>query len=198
MHRRDADAGATSGQQTRHPMDQASNRPEITMRAKLSALALLALVATETGAGAATSFPFAPMRQAGTLTCAVEPGVGIVFGSTRATRCAFVSNRGGFTQSYNGRLDRAGIDLGMTSGQTIAWRVMTPGGASRSSMLDGFFAGPSAEATLFGGPGSQLSFVVGGDRVVLEPVMYSGHAGLSFALGEARMAIGASAPAIVR
>ena len=169
------------------------------MRAKLSALAVLAIVGATTGAGAATgTFPFAPMRQAGTLTCAVDPGVGVVFGSTRATHCAFVSNRGGFTQSYGGRIDRAGLDLGLTGGQTIAWRVMTPGGASRSGMLDGFFAGPSAEATLFGGPGTQIAFTAGSDRVVLEPVMYSGHAGFSFALGEARMAIGASAPAIVR
>jgi hypothetical protein len=170
------------------------------MRTTLSAVALLVLAGTAAGssANAATSFPTASMRQAGTLTCAVEPGVGLVFGSSRATRCEFVSNRGGFTQSYNGRIDRAGIDLGLTSGQTIAWRVLTPGGASRSGMLDGFFAGPSAEATLFGGPGSQVSFTVGGDRVVLQPTLYSGHAGFSFALGEARMAIGASAPAIVR
>lgn len=166
------------------------------MRSTLAALALLALAGT--AQAATNNFPFAPMRQAGTLTCSVEPGVGLVFGSTRATRCEFVSNRGGFTQSYNGRIDRAGLDLGLTSGQTIAWRVMTPGGASRSSMLDGFFAGPSAEATLFGGPGSQIAFTAGGDRVVMEPVMYSGHAGFSFAVGEARMSIGAAAPAIVR
>lgn len=166
------------------------------MRATLSALALLALAAG--AAEARTSFPLAPMAQAGTLTCAIEPGVGLVFGSTRGTRCTFVSNRGGFTQSYDGRIDRAGLDLGVTSGQTIAWRVMTPGGASRSGMLDGFFAGPSAEATLVGGPGTSIAFTVGGDRVVLEPVMHSGHAGFSFAVGEARFAIGASAPAIVR
>lgn len=166
------------------------------MRTFLSAIALATLAVT--AVEARTSFPIAPMQTAGTLTCAIEPGVGFVVGSTRATRCTFVSNGGGFSQSYQGRLDRAGLDLGVTSGQTIGWSVMTPGGASRSGMLDGLFAGPSAEATLFGGPGTLVSFQTGGDRVMLQPAMHSGHAGFSFALGEGRMMIGAAAPAIVR
>lgn len=167
------------------------------MRSSLVALALATLAGTAAQA-AAPSFPAAPMRQAGTLTCTMEPGVGLVFGSTRATQCQFVSNRGGYSQTYSGRLDRAGLDLGVTSGQTIAWRVLTPGGASRSGMLNSIFAGPSAEATLLGGAGSQMSFDVRGERVVIEPIAYSGHAGFSFALGEARLGLGASAPAIIR
>lgn len=166
------------------------------MRSALLSLALVTLAAT--AAQASTSFPSAPLRQAGTLTCAVEPGMGLIVGSVRGTNCQFVSNRGGFVQSYAGRIERAGLDLGVTSGQAIAWRVMTPGGASRSGMLNAIFAGGSAEATLFGGPGTQLQFDQGGERVVLQPVHHSGQAGFSFALGSARMGLGATAPAIVR
>ena len=165
------------------------------MRSTLIAL-LLSTVAV--ASAEARSFPNAPLRTAGTLTCAVEPSMGFVVGSTRGMACRFVSNRGGFVQTYSGRMDRIGLDLGMTSGQTISWRVLTPGGASRSSMIDGIFAGPSAEATLVGGPGTQMHFDVQGERVVLEPVGHSGHAGFSFAIGEARMGIAADAPAIVR
>jgi hypothetical protein len=43
-----------------------------------------------------------------------------------------------------------------------------------------------------------MYFDVQGERVVLEPVAYSGHAGFSFAIGEARVGIAADAPAIVR
>jgi hypothetical protein len=166
------------------------------MRSTLISLAFVTLAAT--AAQANTSFPSAPMRQAGTLTCAVEPGMGLIVGSVRGTQCKFVSNRGGFVQSYAGRIERAGLDLGLTSGQAISWRVMTPGGASRSGMLNSIFAGPSAEATLFGGPGTQIQFDQGGDRVVLEPIGHSGQAGFSFALGNARMGLGATAPAVIR
>jgi hypothetical protein len=165
------------------------------MRSTLIAL-LLSTVAV--ASAEARSFPNAPLRTAGTLTCAVEPSMGFVVGSTRGMACRFVSNRGGFVQSYSGRMDRIGLDLGMTSGQTISWRVLTPSGASRSSMIDGIFAGPSAEATLVGGLGTQMHFDVQGERVVLEPVGHSGQAGFSFAIGEARMGIAADAPAIVR
>ena len=166
------------------------------MRATLAILALATVAAT--AAEARTSFPSAPMRQAGTLTCAVEPGVGLVFGSTRATDCRFVSNRGGFQQAYMGRLDRAGIDLGVSSHQQITWRVMTPGGASRSSMLNDVFSGPSGEATVFGGAGTQVMFDRGGNRVILQPIAHSGQAGFNLAVGEGRLGLGAAAPAVIR
>ena len=166
------------------------------MRTTILALALSTLAVG--AAEARTSFPSAPMRQAGMLTCDIEPGAGLVFGSTRGANCRFVSNRGGFVQPYGGRLDRAGIDLGVTTHQTITWRVMTPGGASRTDMLNGIFAGPSAEATLFGGAGTQVEFVVGADRVVLQPVRHSGQAGFNVAFGEARFGMGSTAPATIR
>ncbi len=166
------------------------------MRTTIIALALSTLAVAS--AEAATSFPAKPMRQAGTLTCSIEPGVGLVFGSTRPTSCQFVSNRGGFVQPYGGQLDRAGLDLGIASAQSITWRVVTPGGASRTDMLNGMFTGPSAEATVFGGPGTQVSFEFGGDRVVLEPVAHSGQAGFNLAAGEGRLGIGSTAPAVIR
>jgi hypothetical protein len=166
------------------------------MRTAIIAIALSTLAAA--AAEARTSFPSAPMRQAGMLTCDIEPGVGLVLGSTRGASCRFVSNRGGFVQPYGGRMDRAGLDLGVASPQSITWRVTTPGGASRTNMLNGMFVGPSAEATLFGGSGTQVSFGYGADRVVLEPVRQSGQAGFNFAVGEGRFDIGSTAPAIIR
>lgn len=158
------------------------------------ALSTVGVVSAEAG----TSFPAKPMRQAGMLTCAIEPGVGLVFGSTRGANCRFVSNRGGFAQPYGGRLDRAGLDLGVASEESITWRVVTPGGASRTNMLNGIFSGPSAEATLLGGAGTQVSFDLGGDRVVLERVSQSGQAGFNLAAGEGRFGIGSTAPATIR
>lgn len=166
------------------------------MRTSIIALALssLAITASE----ARTSFPSAPMRQAGMLTCDIEPGMGFVVGSTRGAICRFVSNRGGFVQPYGGRMDRAGLDLGVTSPQSITWRVTTPGGASRTDMLNGMFVGPSTEATLFAGTGTQIAFGYGADRVVLEPVSHSGQGGFNFAVGEGRFGIGSTAPATIR
>ena len=94
-------------------------------------------------------------------------------------------NRGGFSQAYMGRMDRVGIDLGLASGQTMTWRVYTPGGASRSNMLSGTFVGSSAEATFVVGPGTQMLVDNAGERVALEPMTGSGQAGFSFAVGTA-------------
>jgi hypothetical protein len=154
------------------------------MRTALLAALCLATLGSAADARTGSGSP-APMRQAGYLTCTLDPALGLVVGSTRGASCGFVSNRGSFSQAYMGRMDRVGIDLGLASGQTMTWRVYTPGGASRSNMLSGTFVGSSAEATFVVGPGTQMLVDNAGERVALEPMTGSGQAGFSFAVGTA-------------
>jgi hypothetical protein len=162
-------------------------------------LAALAVATLATAAEARTSFGQpAPLRQAGYLTCTMDPALGLVVGSTRGAACSFTSNRGGFAQAYQGRMDRVGIDLGLASGQTMTWRVYTPGGASRSNMLSGQFVGSSAEATFVVGPGTHILVNNAGERVALEPVGGSGQAGFSFAIGTAGLDLRPASFAMLR
>lgn len=147
--------------------------------------ALATSIATLTVAQAAPG-----MRQAGTLTCAMAPGVGLVLGSSRDVDCVYrhYDRRGRTVQeSYAGRMDRAGIDLGVTSNQVVSWAVMTPGGANRRGMLASVFSGSSADATLMVGAGTRSLFDQVGRPVALTPMGGSGQIGLGIGFGEAAL-----------
>ena len=151
------------------------------MRSTLFVILGLATLAAS-GAEARPLNKPAPLRQAGTLTCVTDPSFGFIVGSTRAATCTYVSNYGRFSQVYAGRLSRVGFDVGLTSGQMISWRILTPGGRSRAHMLNGLYGGSSAEATLLVGPGSQYVYNDRGNRILIEPIGHSGQAG--FDLGD--------------
>jgi hypothetical protein len=126
----------------------------------------------------------APLRQAGTLTCVLDPAIGLVVGSARGASCTF-DRTGRRPEGYTGTLSRVGVDLGIASATAVQWRVYTPGGKVRRGMLAGSFGGPSSEATVVVGPGVVTLLGHGRQRIALEPITSSGQAGLTFALGQA-------------
>src|ERR671910_553833 len=117
------------------------------------------------------------MKQTGRFADIAAQQNAFIVGSTRAATCTYVSNYGRFSQVYAGRLSRVGFDVGLTSGQMISWRILTPGGRSRAHMLNGLYGGSSAEATLLVGPGSQYVYNDRGNRILIEPIGHSGQAG---------------------
>lgn len=154
-----------------------------------SALALtLGAVVTLTASAAVARQPYwtkpLPMREAGLMSCAIDPSFGMLFGSTRRVSCTFRSaGRRQVVEHYVGHMDRAGFDIGVASGQTITWAVWTPGGRARYGMLIGAFTGTSSEATVVVGPGTQALFDDRGERIALQPVEQSGQVGLNLAFG---------------
>lgn len=142
------------------------------------AAALLAFTAT------AEARPDTSPRQAGTLTCNLDAGLGLVLGSVRGMSCAYdhYDSRGRLVrQTYLGTMNRAGLDLGVTSGQTLSWSVVTPGGRNHAGMLVGAFRGSSADATVVVGAGTQSLFGEAG--IALQPVSRSGQVGLGLGFG---------------
>lgn len=142
--------------------------------------AILALAASATAEAAPA------LRQAGTLACTMNPGVGLVFGSAREVSCSYSyydRRRHVVSETYIGRMDRAGIDLGLTSNQTVTWAVMTPGGHNRPGQLAGAFGGSSADATLVFGAGTRSLFDETGRPVVLTPTGGSGQVGVGIGFG---------------
>src|SRR4029079_18864800 len=68
--------------------------------------------------------------RAGMLTCRTAPSLGLLIGSTQKLACKYKDN-GGWTQDYFGRMNRIGLDIGVTAGGIMAWGVIGSTGAIR-------------------------------------------------------------------
>lgn len=126
----------------------------------------------------------------GTLVCRVEPGVGYLIASSKAVECTY-KPVSGKSQKYVGKFNRLGIDVGFTSGGTVAWAVIAPGKLANDA-LAGTYVGVSAEATAGFGVGANV--LVGGlhKSVALQPVSVQGQTGLSAAVAAAGLQLKAA------
>lgn len=125
---------------------------------------------------------------AGSLTCDVSAGFGVIIGSRRTVNCTFAPSVPGPVEIYQGTITKLGIDIGATAGGVMVWLVYAP--TSRpSGALTGTYAGASAEATIAVGLGANV--LVGGSNrtVALQPVSLQGQAGLNVAIGVAELAL---------
>ena len=122
--------------------------------------------------------------QIGTLACDVSGGLGFIIGSHRAVNCTFTPSVPGPVELYTGGISKFGLDVGATTGGSMAWLVYAP--TSRPiGALAGRYAGASAEATVAVGLGANV-LVGGSDQTVaLQPVSVQGQTGLNFAVGVA-------------
>lgn len=125
-----------------------------------------------------TSSAMAAQVQVGVLTCDVESGVGLIFGSSKAVSCEF--SRQGKDEVYEGTLDKLGIDIGVTGGGKIVWLVFAATDDVARNALAGTYLGASAEATL--GLGIGGNWLVGGfeDSISLQPFSVSGQIGVNW------------------
>ncbi|MCX5496903.1 DUF992 domain-containing protein [Kaistia dalseonensis] len=129
------------------------------------------------------ALPLASVAEAavktGTLTCHVAPGIGLLFGSRRSLNCEFHSSRG--NELYTGRIDRIGLDVGITRNSTIVWSVFEP--TRRHGDLSGRYTGATAQATVGVGLGANV-LVGGGDgSIALQPLSVTTQTGLNVAAG---------------
>lgn len=165
---------------------------------KTLALAAIVTIASVAGqAQAAVSKPM-PMRQAGTLTCSIEPGLGLVVGSARGVACSysFYDRKGRpVRESYAGSMTRAGFDVGLTSGQTVSWSVFTAGGFNRRGMMSGAFAGASSDASIVVGAGTHALLGQGRRAISLEPLAASGQVGFGVGFGATGLDLQRARPA---
>jgi len=153
------------------------------MHKPLSALAALAVVA-------AVALPVPTMAQgrdrtkAGTLTCDISGGIGLIITSKKEVTCMFTPSQPGPREVYTGSITKFGLDLGATTGGEMIWAVFAPSNR-RFGALAGNYGGASAEATVGAGVGANV--LVGGSErtVTLQPVSVQGQAGLNLAVGVA-------------
>jgi hypothetical protein len=140
-------------------------------------LAALAAVTLSAGfAGAATA---ADRVQVGRLSCDVDPGVGLIIGSSKTMTCDFI-RRGHRTEHYEGQINKIGLDVGFTGRTHIEWLVFSASSTRYGNRsLAGTYVGGSAEATL--GVGLGANWLIGGSRrgFALQPVSVQAQTGLN-------------------
>jgi hypothetical protein len=124
----------------------------------------------------------------GMLTCRTSPSIGLIVGSTQRLACQFRSSSG-FTQNYAGRMNRVGLDVGITAGGVMAWAVLGNSSAIRPGALTGRFVGASGDISVGVGAGANL--LIGGtaQSISLQPLSVEGQVGLNLALGVAGLTL---------
>jgi hypothetical protein len=122
--------------------------------------------------------------EAGSLTCDVSAGIGLIIGSQRQVYCTFTPSMPGPVEIYTGSITRIGLDIGATTRGIMIWLVYSP--TTRPvGALSGSYVGASAEATVIAGVGAN-ALVGGSERsVALQPISVQGQAGLNLAAGVA-------------
>jgi hypothetical protein len=132
---------------------------------------------------AGTASAQAPQRaKAGTLTCDISAGIGMIIGSQKQVQCLFTPADPGPREVYVGSIRKFGLDLGATAGGEMVWSVYAPT-TGRSAALAGNYVGAAAEATVGAGLGANV-LVGGSDRTIaLQPVAVQGQSGLNVAAG---------------
>jgi hypothetical protein len=151
----------------------------------LIAAAFLGSIAAATGANAAGV-------AVGKLVCLSEGGVGAVFSSEKALSCTYTPLEGP-TQVYSGKLEKVGIDLGITGKSVMVWDVLAKtGGNYPKYPLAGAYYGIGADASFAAGAGAK---VLGGgtDKAfMLQPVNIQAQEGVNLALGVEKMTLAPS------
>jgi len=136
-----------------------------------------------------TAMPLSAQTRAvnvGVLNCNSGPSVGLLIGSQQRLSCLF-SARSGARETYSGTVNRLGLDVGVTAGGRLVWRVYAPSSSFKGRALAGNYAGAIANASLVVG-GVANALVGGSDRTItLQPLSVEGRVGANLAVGVASL-----------
>jgi hypothetical protein len=144
----------------------------------IATIAAATMVSLAAVGGAAAQAPQAP--PGGQLKCHVDSGMGFIVGSSREVDCVFTPTAG-YPEHYTGRINKIGLDVGWVKGGTLLWAVLSPGLTKGPGALAGNYVGATAEVTA--GVGAGANALVGGNKVVLNPLSMSGDIGFDLAGG---------------
>lgn len=139
----------------------------------IATLALMAPIATASAA---------PAVRAGILQCQGGQNVGFVVGSVTSLECVFRSE-GRRPEPYIARVQRIGLDLGVTDQTQLSWAVSAPNSRLGRGELAGSYGGVGANASI--GIGGGGNFLVGGpaNAYALQPISLQGQTGLNVTAG---------------
>jgi len=119
----------------------------------------------------------------GRLLCTSAARIGLVVGSAQSLRCVFHAINPARQYVYVGRIRRAGLDLGATSGGVLSWAVFARNSRIGPGTLRGSYVGVSGNVAV--GPGLGANVLIGGSRrtIVLQPISVERAIGFNLAAG---------------
>jgi hypothetical protein len=118
---------------------------------------------------------------AGQLKCHVEGGMSFIVGSSRQVDCVYTPAGPGARETYTGSINKIGIDIGWEKGGTLLWTVLSPGLTRGPGALAGNYVGATAEVAA--GVDAGANALIGGNKVVLNPISVTGDIGINLAAG---------------
>ena len=140
------------------------------------------LAALALGVGVSAAQADSASVKAGVLTCHVASGWSFVFGSSHDLRCTYRAVSGD-VEHYGGDVSKFGVDVGYSEDGVIVWTVFAPSSIVTRGVLEGTYAGPTAEAAFGAGGGANVLLGGSSNSIALEPVSIQGEAGLNVAAG---------------
>ena len=146
---------------------------------RIAATVLVALIFT---APASAQTP-KTWTQVGMLTCKLNPSIGFIIAGHQSMECRYVPSEGGPPQAYEGALNTAGIDIGISAGGVLGWAVLAPTGGIPAGALAGEYVGASGDVGI--GIGAGANVLIGGSArtFALQPISLEGSIAVNVALG---------------
>jgi hypothetical protein len=141
----------------------------------------IALVSVALTLAAVTAASAQSRVRVGVLDCRGGTVVGMILGSTTTMSCVF--NGSGRSEPYAARVNRLGLDIGVTRNVSMAWAVFAPTKRIGRGNLAGSYVGASANATVGIGGGANVLIGGSGNTIALQPLSLQGQTGLNLAVG---------------
>jgi hypothetical protein len=131
------------------------------------------------------SFAYAqqPQRvQVGVLECRGGASIGFIVGSVTNLSCVLRAD-GRPDDFYVARIQKVGVDLGITEQSALAWGVFSPVGRLGPGDLAGSYGGAQSSASAGVGVGANWLYGGSNNAIALQPLSVQGQVGLSVAAG---------------
>jgi hypothetical protein len=120
--------------------------------------------------------------QVGILECHGGPNVGMVVASETVLECVFTA-QGRRPEPYLAKVNRFGVDLGITNQTGLAWAVHAPTQRLGRGDLSGDYGGVGGNVSVGVGGGGNLLIGGSANSFALQPLSLQGQTGLNVAGG---------------
>jgi hypothetical protein len=142
-----------------------------------------ALLATATVIAIGSFAQAQPARvQVGVLECRGGSSVGFIVGSVTNLSCVLRA-AGRPDDFYVARIQKVGLDLGITDQSALAWAVFAPVAQLGPGDLSGGYAGAQGSASVGVGVGANALIGGSGNSIALQPLSLQGQVGFNIAAG---------------
>jgi hypothetical protein len=124
-----------------------------------------------------------PWAQVGALSCKVSPNIGFGIVGHQSLECLFTPNAPDPQQAYDGAINTAGLNVGISAGGVLGWAVFAPTTGVPAGALAGDYVGVSGNIAIGVGGGANVMLGGSGRTFALQPVSFQGSVALNVVLG---------------